>query len=214
MADVPLIETTKPNGFTQFSLSFKCVQPDQALGLREEHADADRGRSSLDAPVQRLGHPRALLQGDLTCTPTRATPRPPIVRRTAARSRTRLEPGREYADVRSYSPDALIPDEELTEGDYRPECLRGDRGGRDHRAAQRGQLLRLPGLRVRARSPASTNGQAGDACRTSPPARRWRSRRTSPRAQQLVIDTGLRRVAVVTPHRRHRRSGSGTTAPT
>jgi len=27
MADVPLIETTKPNGFTQFSLSFRCVQP-------------------------------------------------------------------------------------------------------------------------------------------------------------------------------------------
>jgi hypothetical protein len=27
MADVPLVETTKPNGFTQFSLSFKCAQP-------------------------------------------------------------------------------------------------------------------------------------------------------------------------------------------
>ena len=27
MNDVPLIETTKPNGFTQFSLAFKCVYP-------------------------------------------------------------------------------------------------------------------------------------------------------------------------------------------
>jgi hypothetical protein len=27
MADVPLVETIRPNGFTQFSLSFRCIQP-------------------------------------------------------------------------------------------------------------------------------------------------------------------------------------------
>jgi hypothetical protein len=37
MSDVPLIETTKPNGFTQFSLQFKCVQPAK-LSIREQSA--------------------------------------------------------------------------------------------------------------------------------------------------------------------------------
>jgi len=35
MADVPLIETLRPNGFTQFSLSFRCSQPTK-LSLREK----------------------------------------------------------------------------------------------------------------------------------------------------------------------------------
>ena len=34
MADVPLVETTKPNGFTAFSLSFKCSQPTK-LSIQE-----------------------------------------------------------------------------------------------------------------------------------------------------------------------------------
>ena len=58
MADVPLVQTAKsPNGFTAFSLSFRCSRPDQAVDPGEHSDPADPRRRP--APCLRLVQPDA-----------------------------------------------------------------------------------------------------------------------------------------------------------
>lgn len=102
MNDVPLIETTKPNGFTQFSLSFKSVQPTkQSVGERVQTIPFPLGATGSSVHSYRLYDSFDSETADPTKTDyieLRATPEGPNTRK--------------YSDVRLYNPTNVIADEE------------------------------------------------------------------------------------------------------
>jgi len=102
MADVPLIETTKPNGFTQFSMSFRCVQPTklsvyeniQTLPVEDAGVTRERRYQAVSEPASEPGQTTEyaeVLQ----------------IENTSGK--------RKYSDFKNVNLDSLIKDEEYTE---------------------------------------------------------------------------------------------------
>ena len=171
MADVPLVETTKPNGFTAFSLSFRCSQPTK-LSIQENTqilpipgVDLLRAYASFS---------RTLAGGDAN-TETSYTEL-----QSAART---------YEQVKFYDADHPIPDEDFVFAanvDLSPLVV--------HNA---GNYFSFPvyvlgkTTGASAESPlAISNTATGETMKVV---------KDIPEGKQLVVDVGARRVALVTP---------------
>jgi len=101
MADVPMVDTVKPNGFTEFSLSFKCSQPTK-LSIHENSKTLPIPSTEMLRAYNSFS--RTLAGGDETATET-----------TYIELKGTDAPGvfRKYTDVKYYNPDVPIQDEDF-----------------------------------------------------------------------------------------------------
>jgi len=105
-ADVPLIETVRSDGFTQFSLSFKCAIPtkasikekNQAIPIPDKLIEVGRAYHSFTTRDQNWNDPDTFGNPDTAYSELTILPKDPTRRR-------------KYSDVKFYNPDAPIVDE-------------------------------------------------------------------------------------------------------
>jgi hypothetical protein len=103
MNDVPLIETIRPNGFTQFSLSFRCVNPTKvALREKSEPIPVEKGGKTRQRRYRAFSQTFAEDTG-----PTTSYSDLLAIEGTAEK--------RFYSGVENVTLDSLIAGEELTE---------------------------------------------------------------------------------------------------
>ena len=179
MNDVPLVDTTKPNGFTEFSLSFKCAQPTK-LSVHEN-------TQTLPIPSENpyrayASFSKTLATGDTSGAETtyielKGTDVP--------------DEFRPYSDVKLYNPDAPIQDEDFVfaEGVETRALVVHNSGNYFSFPVF---VLEGPLDGVSATKPLTvSNTSTGETMRVIKPIET---------GKLLIIDTGSRRVAVVSPN--------------
>ncbi len=186
MNDVPLVETLRPNGFTQFSLSFRCVNPTK-ISLYEK---------SATIPVESDGVVRTRLYRSFSETvaeggaPTTSYGDLVEIENTAAK--------RLYSGVERVSLDALIEGEEFTEGTV-------DQSPYYQQTAQ-AQTVTLHNGGNYFAFPIFVFPEVTGATKAAPVTVRnittgevMQIQKAVTRGSELVVDTNLRRVGVVDP---------------
>jgi hypothetical protein len=187
MADVPLIETTKPNGFTQFSLSFRCINPTK-MSLYEHNA----AMAYESGAVTRLRNYKAFSQtvaeGD---TLTTAYDELWEIEGLAGKQRR-------YSDVKKVNYDSLIPDEEMTEtGAHDPEAYEQNSATQTNVLYNSGNYFSFPIFVFDQLDGTSTTKKLTVQNLTT--GEKMQIQKPVPAGQQLVVDSGLRRVGQITP---------------
>jgi hypothetical protein len=193
MADTPLVETVNASGLTQFSLSFKCVQPNK-LSIYENNA----GLVVPDGTATYERHYEAFSQ---------EAPGDPVTTEYAELTQVAGETyARQYQDVQWATLSALIPDEELTMSGPPPHPIYSYYNVTDSSSSTFGTTLRNGGDYFA--FPIFVFGGIGG---TNPKTQNvvtiqnvttqetMSIVKDVPDGSQLVVDTGLRRVAVVKP---------------
>jgi hypothetical protein len=102
-ADVPLVDTTKPSGFTVFSLSFRCVQPTK-LSLYERTLPLVVPDGGYQITRRYAAFSTTTAQGDTATTEYAELTQMPG-----------YDTSRVYSGVLTANLNSLIPDEELTD---------------------------------------------------------------------------------------------------
>jgi hypothetical protein len=205
MNDVPLIETTKPNGFTQFSLSFKCVYPAKlSVGERVQ---------TIPFPLDATGGSVLKYRKYLSFSRKTAMPgevsgagEPEGTGVTAYIELARTLQGndtRKYADVRLYNPTNLIEDEDNETTTLLPE----EEGSLD--LVNKGNYFAFPVYVFDSMSFNSTYVDEGGATHPVPAQDKFleitntatgetmRVIKEIGPLQQLVVDTSARRVSLI-----------------
>jgi hypothetical protein len=192
MNDVPLVETIRPNGFTQFSLSFRCVNPTK-LSLYEKSATipVETGsqtrtrRYKAFSMTSAEGDPVTTDYGDLTTVESLSG---------AVRS---------YGSVKSVNFDALIHGEEITEQPYDATAYQTTANDQTIVLHNAGNYFAFPIFVFPA---IGKVGASAGATKETPVTLRnittgetMKIQRNVELHRELVIDTGLRRVGQVNP---------------
>jgi hypothetical protein len=206
MADVPLVETIRPNGFTQFSLSFRCIQPTKLSAYER----------STTAPVEDAGVTRERKYKAISSTAAEEpSPKLPT-------TYTEVKLGeRKYTGLRNVNFDSLIPDET-----YDGEFVFPDRAAPPYNAMTDAQYQAVldaiiaPYYQQAAAAETAVLHNAGNyfafpvivfdtitgvskghaiTLQNLTTGEKMEVQKTVGTGRQLVIDTGQRRVAIVNP---------------
>jgi Siphovirus-type tail component, C-terminal domain len=198
MNDVPLIETIRPNGFTQFSLSFRCVNPTK-LSLYEKNetipvetnAETRKRRYKAISMTAVEGDPVTTDYGDVTAVESLSGAT------------------RKYGELREVNFDSLIHGEEMTEPSYDAtayETVANDQTIVLHNA---GNYFAFPIFvfpAIGGVTPVGGGPPTAGATKDTPVTLRnlttqevMKIQRNVELNRELVIDTGLRRVGQVNP---------------
>jgi hypothetical protein len=192
MADVPLIDTTKTSGFTEFSMSFRCSYPTK-LSVYEKSitltpADSNVKLTREYAAFSRPYNPAD--PGDVT---------------TSYEDLLEIEGSgeittRKYGAVKEVNADALIANEELVEENPDMGAYQSTTGGTDlfpsTSVRNAGNYFAFP---IFVFGEIKATGTVSVKVRNITTNEEMTIRKTVPKDWQLVIDTGLRRVALVDP---------------
>ena len=199
-ADTPLIETTRGNGFTQFSLSFRCVYATK-LSVYEKRADLPMEETSGPDQVTRQRYYRSFslstAEGD-TLTTQYSEVRNAVG--TEHPDRTRR-----YSEVENLNLDLLIKDEEWTEPGW--ASVPPDQRALYYLEKGIAQSTVLHNSGDYYAFPIFVFDDISNASPTMPVVVRnittsesMTIQKPVPVGQQLVVDTGARRVGVVEDH--------------
>jgi hypothetical protein len=191
MADVPLIDTVRTDGFTEFSLSFRCSYPTK-LAIREKSRPLVVGdddvkftrRYKAFSTTAESGDPDTTSYGDIS---------------TLAGSADFTE--RKFGSVQNVNYDALIAGEELTEANPDMSAYVTSTGTTpltfpSTNAHNSGNYFAFP---IFVFGEIKSAGAASVTVQNVTTSETMTIRKTVPKNWRLVIDTGMRRVAIVDP---------------
>jgi Siphovirus-type tail component, C-terminal domain len=193
--DVPLIETIKPGGFTQFSLSFRCVNPVK-LSVYEKSASLKIEDTSGALKVTRERYYRAFSM-------SAAEDAGPTTEYSEVLQILDTGNQRKYSEVQEVNLDSPIKDEELTEsGTYDPTAYKTTESEQSIVLHNAGNYFAFP-IFVFDEIIGATQDKPVTV-RNLTTGESMQIRKAVTAGNQLVIDTNMRRVGVV---------DAGTSAP-
>jgi len=194
-ADVPLIDTTKANGFTQFSLSFRSVYPTK-ISVYENHESLPIEDTSGEFAVIRERRYRAF-----------GTPDTPITDYGEVRNTFDPDdPGgtRNYSEVEKVNLDSIIKDEQWTDADWEADPPTPEERNEYYKETGTSQSTVLHNSGNYFAFPifvfdtiTGATPELPVIVRNLTTSESMTIQRPVPSGRQLVVDTGMRRVGVV-----------------